>query len=182
MEGVPPGLRQETGEADGNSAGSPLSPETLGPGTIPQEGIFPDRTHSSLCVRLGGCGSWGLEQGHRRQPEHQAEASPRTLACQSWVPNTWVCNRDLGMAQEDDHLYLGCSLQSPQRPWLQLGDLTPRCLMSPQLLQRQGAHLLARRLSWTCFHQWRRQVGAVHTPPPIPHSPPLAGLWGLGYR
>ncbi|XP_040859402.1 protein SFI1 homolog [Ochotona curzoniae] len=29
-----------------------------------------------------------------------------------------------------------------------------------RLLQRQGARLLARRLSWTCFHQWRRQLEA----------------------
>lgn len=37
--------------------------------------------------------------------------------------------------------------------------------LSPQLLQRQGTHLLAQTLGRSCFRQWRQQVRAVEKPP-----------------
>lgn len=51
------------------------------------------------------------------------------------------------------------------------------CLFSPQILQRQGAQLLAQTLSRTCFRQWRQQVEAVEPlSPPLPTTPPVTSL------
>ena len=42
------------------------------------------------------------------------------------------------------------------------------CLLSSQLLQRQGAQLLAQTLSRAYFRQWKQQVGASKKPLPLP--------------
>lgn len=60
----------------------------------------------------------------------------------------------------------------PLTPKLLLGDGTRGpdgfSLPSPQLLQRQGAQLLAQTRSRACFHQWKQQVGASKKPLPPP--------------
>lgn len=50
------------------------------------------------------------------------------------------------------------------------------CALSPQLLQRQAARLLAQTLCQACFHQWRRQVGAEEKPLPLSLLPPPPNL------
>lgn len=49
-------------------------------------------------------------------------------------------------------------------------------MLSPQLQQRQAVRLLAQTLSRACFHQWKRQVGALEKSSPNPPAPSWARL------